>query len=39
MQDHVVMEAIYESARTGAPVKLAEVPGRDATRGPEPQEG
>ncbi len=36
LQDHVLMEAIYESARSGAPVRLAEVKGRDTTRGPEP---
>jgi predicted dehydrogenase len=34
VQDHVLMEAIYESARTGAPVRL-EAPTRlDAFRGP-----
>ncbi len=36
VQDHVVMEAIYESARTGKPVKLAAVSGKDAFRGPMP---
>lgn len=34
LQDHVVMEAIYESARTGRPVKLKPYPGKDAFRGP-----
>ncbi|CAO4167540.1 Gfo/Idh/MocA family protein [Methylorubrum populi] len=40
VQDHVLMEAIYESARTGMPVKL-EAPDRlDAFRGPPlPEEG
>jgi predicted dehydrogenase len=36
VQDHVIMEAIYESARTGQPVSLPEVKGRDTTRGPAP---
>jgi predicted dehydrogenase len=35
LQDQRIMEAIYESARTHRPVKLAQ-PGR--TRGPEPQQ-
>jgi predicted dehydrogenase len=35
LQDQRIMEAIYESARTHRPVKLA-APGR--TRGPEPQQ-
>jgi hypothetical protein len=30
------MEAIYESARTGQPVKLPEIKGLDTTRGPLP---
>ena len=34
VQDHVLMEAIYESARTGAPVTLPKVDGFDAFRGP-----
>ena len=38
VQDHVVMAAIYEAARTGGTVRLPPVPGRDATRGPEPDE-
>ena len=33
------MEAIYESARTGRPVSLPEIAGRDPTRGPEPSAG
>ncbi|MEA1831314.1 Gfo/Idh/MocA family oxidoreductase [Methylobacterium durans] len=39
LQDHVLMEAIYEAARTGAPVKVGPPPGAggglDVTRGPE----
>ncbi|WP_132253749.1 Gfo/Idh/MocA family protein [Methylobacterium segetis] len=39
LQDHVLMEAIYESARTGAPVTVGPPPGAggglDVTRGPE----
>ncbi len=42
LQDQILMEAIYESARTGAPVKTGPLPGTgsglDATRGPEPEE-
>ncbi|GEP05015.1 Gfo/Idh/MocA family protein [Methylobacterium oxalidis] len=42
LQDHVLMEAIYESARTGAPVKVGPPAGTggglDVTRGPEPEE-
>ena len=34
LQDHVVMEAIYESARTGRPVKLKAYDGKDVFRGP-----
>ena len=34
VQDHVVMEAIYESARTGQPVSLPLISGLDAFRGP-----
>jgi len=37
LQDHVLMEALYKSAATMAPVSLAPVTGRDATRGPEPE--
>ena len=37
LQDQVLMEAIYEAARTGAPVSIPPIPGAglDATRGPE----
>ncbi len=38
VQDHRIMAAIYEAARTGRPVTLAAVAGRDAFRGPAPQE-
>jgi predicted dehydrogenase len=42
LQDQVLMEAIYEAARTGAPVKVGPPPGAgsglDVTRGPEPEE-
>jgi predicted dehydrogenase len=38
LQDHRVMAAIYEAARTGRPVTLAPVAGKDAFRGPAPQE-
>ncbi len=42
LQDHVLMEAIYEAARTGAAVKVGPPagrgPGLDVTRGPEPDE-
>jgi len=34
VQDQMLMEAIYESARTGRPVKLAQHQGLDAFRGP-----
>jgi predicted dehydrogenase len=34
VQDHVIMEALYTSARDGLPVSLAPVAGRDAFRGP-----
>ncbi len=36
LQDHVVMEAIYESARTGRPVALKRYDGMDVFRGPMP---
>ncbi len=36
LQDHVVMEAIYESARTGRPVALKRYDGIDIFRGPMP---
>ncbi len=35
-QDQRIMEAIYEAARTGRTVRLAEVTGQDRFRGPEP---
>jgi predicted dehydrogenase len=35
-QDQRIMEAIYEAARTGRMVRLAEVTGLDRFRGPEP---
>ncbi len=42
LQDQVLMEAIYESARTGTPVKVGPPAGAgtglDVTRGPEPEE-
>ena len=42
LQDQVLMEAIYEAARTGAPVKVGPPQGAgtglDVTRGPEPEE-
>ncbi|GAB3826358.1 Gfo/Idh/MocA family protein [Hymenobacter jeollabukensis] len=36
MQDQRIMEAIYQSAREGRPVKLPAVQGTDVFRGPEP---
>jgi predicted dehydrogenase len=38
LQDHIIMEAIYESARTGKPVKLDKVEKIDAFRGSPPKE-
>ncbi|WP_348771495.1 hypothetical protein [Azospirillum sp. SYSU D00513] len=38
VQDHLLMEALYKSAETGAPVALAPAPARDATRGPAPDQ-
>lgn len=38
LQDHVLMEAIYESARTGAPVTPPRIEGRDVFRGPAPSD-
>jgi predicted dehydrogenase len=38
VQDHKIIEAIYESARTGKPIKLAPVAGLDAFRGPPPED-
>ena len=37
LQDQRIMEAIYQSAREGRPVKLPAVKGKDAFRGPEPK--
>ena len=37
LQDQKIMEAIYQSAREGKPVKLAAVSRKDAFRGPEPK--
>ncbi|BCM92815.1 glucose--fructose oxidoreductase [Abditibacteriota bacterium] len=39
LQDQILMEAIYRSAREGKSISLAPVPGRDAFRGPEPKAG
>lgn len=38
LQDQNIMEAIYQSAREGKPVKLTSVNKKDAFRGPEPKE-
>ena len=38
LQDMRLIEAIYQAAAGGSPVKLAEVSGRDVTRGPDPQQ-
>lgn len=38
LQDHLVMEALYESARTGRPVRMRPPETRDAFRGPEPED-
>jgi len=37
LQDHIIMEAIYESARTGRPVKINSMV--NVNRGPEPEIG
>jgi predicted dehydrogenase len=37
LQDHVIMEAIYESAREGKPVKIARKVSNSSLHGPEPQ--
>ena len=39
LQDQILMEAIYDSARTGRPVRLEPVSRRDAFRGPAPEAG
>jgi predicted dehydrogenase len=38
LQDQRIMEAIYQSAREGRPVKLPPVAGIDVFRGPEPKQ-
>ncbi len=38
-QDQRIIEAIYEAARSGRSIRLAEVSGRDRFRGPEPIDG
>ena len=38
LQDHRIMAAIYESARTGRPVKLPKIAGQDPFRGRGPYE-
>ncbi len=38
LQDHVLMEAIYRSAREGKPVKLPEIARKDPFRGPLPKD-
>ncbi|MGA0555516.1 Gfo/Idh/MocA family protein [Larkinella sp. VNQ87] len=38
LQDQHIMEAIYQSAREGKPVKLPEIKKKDAFRGPLPKE-
>ncbi|GGH04980.1 Gfo/Idh/MocA family protein [Mucilaginibacter phyllosphaerae] len=38
LQDHIIMEAIYESARTGKPVKLNKIDKPDAFRGSAPKD-
>lgn len=37
LQDHIIMEAIYESAREGKPVKIKRTLPHESTHGPEPQ--
>lgn len=37
VQDHLLMEALYRSAETGAAVSLAPVAPHDATRGAPPE--
>lgn len=38
LQDHVLMEAIYEAGRSGRAVTLPPAPGLDTTRGPMPED-
>jgi hypothetical protein len=35
LQDHIVMEAIYEAARTNRVIELPPAPQLDSTRGPK----
>lgn len=37
LQDHIIMEAIYESAKLGRPVKVNGISQQNNWRGPEPQ--
>lgn len=39
LQDHILMEAIYESAKTGKPVKLTHVKSNSSLHGQEPDLG
>ncbi len=39
LQDHIIMEAIYQSAREGKPVKIDKTINVAAFRGPEPKAG
>jgi len=39
LQDHIIMEAIYESARTGRPVKIPKNADAGLFHGPEPELG
>ena len=38
LQDHIILAAMYEAARTGGTVKLEPAAGRDTTRGTEPED-
>jgi predicted dehydrogenase len=37
LQDHILMEAVYQSAKEGKPVKLTSNPANASTHGPEPE--
>jgi predicted dehydrogenase len=37
LQDHIIMEAIYQSAREGKPVKIPSGQTNAALHGPEPE--
>lgn len=39
VQDHRIMEAVYEAARSGKPVRLDRIDKKDTFRGPEPHGG